>query len=183
MQTMTHTNYFELFGLAPSYRIDMTLLENTFCRLQGELHPDRHASHSENERRMALQMSADVNDAYRTLRHPVSRAQCLIRLAGYAEAENSATVSPAFLTAQMEWREAIEEASAMQDIKVLEVLARRLRHKLTTQENELAAMLDEQGDFQAAALRMNELRFYEKLRNDIDDVIENMESTTSHGRV
>jgi len=71
----------------------------------------------------------------------------------------------------------------MQDIKVLEVLARRLRHKLTTQEEELAAMLDEHGDFQAAALRMNELRFYEKLRNDIDVAIEHMESASSHGRV
>lgn len=173
---MLTQNYFELFGLSPRFSIDMNSLETSFRRLQAQLHPDRHASHTDAERRLALQFSATVNDGYRVLRHPSSRAQCLISLAGGPDATDSAAVSTAFLMAQMEWREAIEEARSSSDIPALEALSRRLRHKVAAQEKELAAVLDEQGDFQAAAQRVNELRFYEKLRVEIDDALDGLDS-------
>jgi molecular chaperone HscB len=176
MEALTGTNYFELFGLAPRFTIDLHNLEMSFRRLQSELHPDRHVSHSEAERRMALQLSTTVNDGYRALRHPASRAQCLIGLAGKSEADASAAVSPAFLMAQMEWREAIEEACAASDVSALEALSRRLRHKVGTHEKELAVVLDEQGNFEVAAQRVNELRFYEKLRVEIEDALDRLAS-------
>lgn len=170
------TNYFELFGLPPRFAIDLGKLESAFRRLQGELHPDRHVSNSEMQRRIALQLSTTVNDGYRTLRHPSSRAQCLMDLAGLPEAsESGATVSPVFLLAQMEWREAIEGARAAQDSVKLEALARRLRQEVTTQEKELAEVLDARGDFHAAAIRVNELRFYERLRAEIDDALDHLD--------
>jgi molecular chaperone HscB len=175
MASIASQNYFELFGLVPRFTIDLNLLETAFRRLQGELHPDRHASAGENERRIALQLSTTVNDGYRTLRNPASRAQCLIELSGEAEREGG-NVSPAFLVAQMEWREAIEEARQARDAAALEALAKRLRHKLAIQEKELAAALDDRGDFTAAAQRVSELRFYEKLRAGIDDALDALES-------
>jgi len=173
MNTMTGTNYFELFGLAPRFTIDMTSLEQAFHRLQTELHPDRHASHTEAERRVALQLSTTVNDGYRTLRHPASRAQFLLSLSGKDDA--NAAVTPAFLMSQMEWREAIAEACASRDIAALEALAKRLKHKVAVHEKNLAATLDELGDFSIAAQQVNELRFYEKLRSEIDDAQDRIE--------
>ena len=164
---MTGSNYFELFGLTPRFTIDLTCLEQAFHRLQTELHPDRYASHTEAEQRMALQLSTTVNDAYRTLRHPASRGEFLLSLSGKDDA--NATVSQAFLMSQMEWSEAIAEASASNDIVALEALAKRLKHKVTVHEKNLAATLDERGDFIVAAQQINELRFYEKLRSEIAD--------------
>lgn len=174
MDVLTSTNYFELFGLTPRFTIDMHNLEKSFLRLQAEFHPDRHASHSESERRMALQRSTTVNDGYRALRHPLSRAHCLITMAGKDDANNP--VSTAFLMSQMEWREAIEEARTSRDMTALEALYKRLKYKVSVQEKELAAALDERGDFEAAAQQVNELRFYEKLRADIEDALEALES-------
>jgi len=175
METAT-SNYFELFGLPPRFSIDLATLESTFRRLQGELHPDRHVSNSEMQRRIALQLSTTVNDAYRTLRHPSSRAQCLIDMAAQPEEKKSgATVPTAFLMAQMEWREAIESACAAQDVLELEALARRLRNEMSTQEKDLADALDARGDIQKAAMRVNELRFYERLRADIDDALDHLD--------
>jgi len=175
METAT-SNYFELFGLPPRFSIDLATLESTFRRLQGELHPDRHVSNSEMQRRVALQLSTTVNDAYRTLRHPTSRAQCLIDMAEQPEAKKSgATVPAAFLLAQMEWREAIESACAAQDVLELEALAHRLRNEMSTQEKNLADALDTRNDFQSAAVRVNELRFYERLRADIDDALDHLD--------
>jgi len=174
MNSLTGTNYFEMFGLAPRFTIDMNSLEQSFRQLQTELHPDRHASHTETEQRIALQLSTTVNDGYRTLRNAASRAQCLISLAG--KDESTAALSPAFLMAQMEWREAIEEARASRDVVALEALARRLKHKVGVQEQDLAAALDERSDFDAAGMRVNELRFYEKLRVEIDDALDQLDS-------
>jgi molecular chaperone HscB len=168
------TNYFELFGLPPRFAIDLGMLENAFHRLQGEFHPDRHVSQTEIERRLALQFSTAVNDGYRTLRHPTSRAQCLMELAGQSEANS--TVAPTFLMAQMEWREAIEEARSSRNTVALEALSRRLRHKVSVREKELASIMDEQGDFQKAAQQVNELRFYERLCTEIGNALDQLDS-------
>jgi molecular chaperone HscB len=175
METATR-NYFELFGLPARFSINLGTLENAYRRLQGELHPDRHVSNSEMQRRISLQLSTTVNDAYRTLRHPTSRAQCLIDMAAQSDAKQFGTaVPPAFLIEQMEWREAIESACAAQDILELEAIARRLRNEMTMQEKNLAEALDTRNDFQSASIKVNELRFYERLRTEIDDALNNLD--------
>lgn len=174
MQTLTETNYFELFGLAPRFSIDLNSLERAFRQLQSEAHPDKHASNTQSEQRIALQQSTLINDGYQTLRNPTSRAQFLINLSG--KTETAQALSNSFLMAQMEWREAIEEATACRDVVVLEALSKRLKHKITLQVNELAATLDLQGDFAAAELRVNELRFYEKLRLEIGEALDKISS-------
>lgn len=175
-ETQAEIDYFELFGMAPRFRIDLSNLEQSFRRLQAELHPDRYASDSEPSRRISLQLSTKVNDAYRILRNPVSRTLCLINLSGKTGVVRDSAISPTFLMAQMEWREAIEEASTERNLSMLEALSRRLRHKTTSHEAELAIELDELGDFNKAIQRVNELCFYEKLRIDIDDAINRLDS-------
>lgn len=170
MQTITETNYFDLFGLAPRFSIDLNSLERAFRQLQSEVHPDKHASHTQSEQRYALQQSTLINDAYHTLRNPASRAQFLINLSGKTDAVQA--LSTHFLMAQMEWREAIEAAIVCRDVIVLEALAKRLKHKVTIQVNEIATALDEQLDFLTAEIRVNELRFYEKLRSEIGDALD-----------
>lgn len=175
MSSLMGTNYFELFGLPPKFTIDLKSLEQAFRRLQTEMHPDRFAAGSEAEKRLALQLSSNVNDGYRALKNPSTRAQYLMRLSGKPELGN--TVSPAFLMAQMEWREAISEATSNKNIPALEALATRLRHAITEQERLLASLLDDPtGISAAAAERVNELRFYEKLRSEIDSALDALES-------
>jgi molecular chaperone HscB len=172
MQT-TAQNYFELFGLPPRFSIDLGMLEKSFRRLQGELHPDRHVNHNEMERRVALQLSTTVNDAYQTLRQPASRAQCLIDIRS-GTTKSGATVTPAFLMMQMEWREAID--MARHDSQALESLAHRLRNEVLEQEKNLAETLDARSDFESAAMRVNELRFYERLRTEINDALDQLDN-------
>ncbi len=168
-------NYFALFGMPPRFAIDLGKLEESFRRLQAKLHPDRHVSNTELERRIALQLSTTINDAYRTLRYPSSRAQCLIDMAAGPDAKNSgAGMSTAFLMAQMEWREMI--ASARHDVLQLESLAQKLRNEVLEQENELADALDMRSDFQNAAMRVNELRFYERLHAEINESLNHLDN-------
>src|SRR5438046_1781371 len=60
-------NYFALFGLLPRYRFDPEKLDAAYRALQRAVHPDRYAAGDDAERRLALQSSARVNEAYRAL--------------------------------------------------------------------------------------------------------------------
>jgi molecular chaperone HscB len=62
--------------------VDLAVLEQEFHRLSRRLHPDRFARASQNERDWSLADTALLNDAYRTLKDPISRTQYLLKLHG-----------------------------------------------------------------------------------------------------
>jgi molecular chaperone HscB len=76
---MPAPDYFEFFGLPRQLTIDAAGLERRFHRLSRELHPDRHVRSTPAERARALDASAVLNDAYRTLRNPVARAEYFLK--------------------------------------------------------------------------------------------------------
>jgi molecular chaperone HscB len=108
-------DYFEFFDLPHHLAIDLKDLEKRFYALSRELHPDRFARRSEAERQRALEDSATLNDAYRTLRDPIARALYLLKLEGFDIGEQgSKDVPPELLEEMFELNMAIEEADAPQ---------------------------------------------------------------------
>ena len=173
---MQHQNHFELFGLNAAFDIDTPQLEQAYRKLQAEVHPDRFAAASEQERLQSLQWATCVNEAYQTLKNPLFRARYLLQLAGYDTGEESNTAMPAaFLMRQMEWREAIEEARHAADIEALDALGRELRHEEEALKRNLAAKLDQHPDYAAASETVRKLRFLDKVQAEIDSAIETLE--------
>jgi molecular chaperone HscB len=83
-------NYFELFNLPVEFGIDRALLSERYRRLQQDMHPDRYATASAQQQRIAVQYSALVNEAYATLNKPLSRALYLLKMAGMSQQQISA---------------------------------------------------------------------------------------------
>jgi molecular chaperone HscB len=75
-------DYFRVLGLEPKLALDRKDLEDRFHARSRELHPDRFARAPKPEQDRALAESALLNDAYRTLRSPVSRAEYLLKQSG-----------------------------------------------------------------------------------------------------
>ncbi len=67
--------YYDVLGLAPKLSLDAEDLKKRFYERSREWHPDRFARRSPGEQKKALDMTALLNDAFRTLRDPVSRAE------------------------------------------------------------------------------------------------------------
>jgi molecular chaperone HscB len=169
-------NHFELFGLTPSFRVDIERLDQAFRDIQTQVHPDKFAHLGDQERRMSMQWATHANEAYQILKNPLSRARYLLRLHGVDTQEESNTAMPAdFLMAQMEWREAIMEAREAQDSDAMETLHHRLRGEIRAQHLELGELLDERADYQAASGLVRKLKFMEKLGEEIDNALEMME--------
>jgi molecular chaperone HscB len=161
-------NHFELFALPMHYRIDAAALEHAYRALQRDVHPDRHAAAGDAQKRLALQASARANEAYRTLRDPVARAEYLLAQNGVdATAETDSGLPVAFLTRQLERREAADEASEAHDEPALAALASGVADDAASLRSDVERALDA-GDFETARPLVRQLRFLSKLAEDLD---------------
>jgi len=166
-------DYFDLFGLPHRFRIDSPALDRAWRAISAEVHPDRHAHAGEADKRAALMLTTRVNEAYRTLKTPVARARYLLSLQGVDTKEDTNTSMPMdFLMAQIEWREAIEDAQTSRNTAQLEKLGGDLDKESATMEAELAIALDDEHNLDSAAILVRKLRFMEKLGQEIEDAIE-----------
>lgn len=57
-------SFFDMFGLKISFELDEKELENRFKALQKQLHPDKFARASEDEKSASTQTSALANQAF-----------------------------------------------------------------------------------------------------------------------
>src|SRR5215467_1375797 len=103
-------NYFEVFGLPEVLGIDLTSLEKTFHDLSRKYHPDYYTTASASEKTQSVRMTALLNDAYRTLRHPVRRVEYLLSIHGL-KADGS-KVPQSLLMEVFEINEQLEEVKA-----------------------------------------------------------------------
>ena len=82
-------DYFTFFGFPPKLNVDLARLEREFYALSRHLHPDINAVHSDREQAWSLEKSSQLNDAYRTLKDPISRTEYLLHLEGVQLEEQS----------------------------------------------------------------------------------------------
>jgi molecular chaperone HscB len=165
-------NYFDLFGLPLAFRVDAAKLDHAYRQLQSDVHPDRFAGGSDAEKRVALQSSARVNEAYGALKNPVQRAQYLLRLHDVDAISETDTALPlAFLERQLERREQAADAQAGGDTRTLTALLTDARAESAELERTLAHRLDVEHAYAAARMQVRELTFLAKLADDIDAML------------
>ncbi len=157
---------FTLFDLPRRQALDVAELDARWKALQGEVHPDRFVAQGAAAQRVAMQWAVRVNEAYRRLKQPLSRAAYLCELHGAPiQAENNTAMPGDFLMRQMAWREALDEAATLADVEALadEVAAeeRRLHASLTE-------LIDQHADWPAAAARVRALMFVARFAADVD---------------
>lgn len=158
---------FDLFGLPHRHTLDRSELDSRRRALQGEVHPDRFAASDGAARRAAMQMAVRVNEAYERLKDPLRRAAYLCELNGAAIGAEDNTAMPIdFLTQQMSWREALDDAPSRDAVAAL--ASDLERHRACAYER-LGAALDEARDFAAAAQTVRALMFIERFAADVDD--------------
>lgn len=104
------SDYYELFGIPRSLNLSLDDLQKRFYDLSRQLHPDCFVRKPEAERERALDMSSALNDANRTLKDPIKRAQYLLKLEGFDIGEQaSKDVPPELLEEVFELNMALEE--------------------------------------------------------------------------
>src|SRR2546428_12793486 len=109
-------DHFEVFGLPRRLALDTGELQRKFYELSRRYHPDFHQAAPPEEQVRALEASAGLNAAYRTLRDPIARIEYLVRLEEGRDTKEGATVKPKappeLLEEMFEIQEALAEAKA-----------------------------------------------------------------------
>ena len=168
-------NPFALFDLPVVFQVDSALLNERYLALQKSLHPDNFSAASAQEQRLAIQKSAEINDALRILKDPITRADSIIALnTGKTEnPEEKSNNDIDFLMQQMEWRETLENIENRKDTDELTAFTQeihQIRHAILS---ELSTALDAQ-QWDIARAITDKLRFIKKLQAEIERVEETL---------
>jgi len=176
MQADLEKNFFELFGLPVSFDLDTADLAARYRDLQRRFHPDRYATATDQERRLSLQITAQINQGFQTLKEPLSRGRYLLALRGVSTDEDTDTVMDSdFLMEQMELRESLDEARrSPQRRERLGQLAQKTDGLLRDRTEALGrSFVDSSAAARAHARELvREMQFLKKLVSEIEELEE-----------
>ena len=118
-------DHFARLGLPAALELEPVALDRAYFALQRQWHPDRFVAKPAEERARASTQAAALNDAYRTLKDPLSRAVYFAELNGVALPGDGKTIDdPDLLMEAMEAREALHEAITVEAVDRLAAEAR-----------------------------------------------------------
>jgi len=136
-------DYFAVFELPQKLQIDAAALEKKFHQLNWKLHPDNFVNASEREREISVEQSAQLNDAYRTLRDPVRRVEYLLQRSGVRkEGTTRQQAPPELLEEVFALNEALDELRAMRSAASGAQQAAPLRAQLENAQHSFEQKLD-----------------------------------------
>lgn len=119
-------NFFELFQIPIRFKIDLNSLNAALLQLLTHLHPDKFISASIEEKEISMKNTSLLNKAFRILKHPILRAEHILKLNG-CNVEDQKINDNAFLIEAMEWRE--NKTSTKEITKIWESTVNELNEK------------------------------------------------------
>jgi molecular chaperone HscB len=174
-------DHFRVLGVEGKFALDLEDLERRYKELTRLLHPDRFARADERARRASLQRSMQLNQAWRTLKDPVRRAEYLLSLAGVEVAGEEGTsrrtlgggqvrlpVAPALLMEVLELREGLAEARAAGDDARVAALAALVRGRREKALRAVATVFEQRSpDLEAIARDLVAVRYYDRFLDEV----------------
>lgn len=166
---MRNTNPFVLLDLPVQFELDQNLLSEHYLALQKKFHPDNFVHCSVQEQRLAMQQSAEINDALQLLKDPISRAEQIIQInTGILQnPEEKRTQDMDFLLQQLSLREQLESIEQAQEIDQLLDFAQQVELDKKAILTQLSTALSNK-DWPYAQLLTDRLRFIRRLSADIE---------------
>ncbi|XP_050091901.1 iron-sulfur cluster co-chaperone protein HscB [Anopheles aquasalis] len=134
LKVAKHENYFALLDVAKRYNVDLVALKKNFRSIQNQIHPDKFAQQTPEEKQLALEWSALINKAYKTLTKSVDRSQYLLELQGITISEDNSHIDQSFLIDMMDLNESIDEA---RDSEQLQQLKARIENLIQNQTQDI----------------------------------------------
>ena len=142
------------------------MLQENYRSIQKEIHPDRFATSSENEKVQSMIKSTQTNDAFQTLKSPIKRAKYILSL---HESPEKITLPPDFLMQQMEWEEHFEAIE--KNNNELAQFKSTINKKYEEYSLLISKQIDHDQNWSDAAISIDKLYFIEKLLHKINSAI------------
>ncbi len=178
MSDILKQDYFSLFDLPVSFTIDQDELQSRYRKLQRLLHPDRYASASDQERRISVQQTAHLNQAFHSLRDIPQRARYLLELKGIRFDDDKDThFDNIFLMQQMGLREELEAIAHANDPlgKITQFLAELGQYRQTMYTELESLFANESSEnLEQAKQSVQKIRFLNRLQQEAEEQEEDL---------
>ncbi len=168
-------DYFDIFRLDHRYDLDEAELKRRFLAISRNMHPDAFSRNSETMQKLAMKLSAELNEAYDTLRDPVSRAEYLLLQIGGESGRADKSVPSDFLAEIMTLREEIsevKESSNADEVGRLSGVIAEKRNRTLGQIEELARRLptDDAVVLRSLRVELNRMKYWNNLRDQLKTI-------------
>lgn len=179
-------DFFSALGVKRRFGQSKSELESRFYKLSRELHPDRFATGSADERRDALEKMSLVNEAYGVLRNPERLRDYFLKLVGVG-GDAKAQIPVELAESWFELQEVLMEDPVQGQAKLAEfktellALKEKKQQDIRVLENEIDQKLDQSGDsstaessamplFQKLATMVRDLNYLDSMERDVERI-------------
>src|ERR1700689_4256004 len=160
--------FYEAFGLTPALSLDGEDLKKRFYERSRQWHPDRFSRASPEEQQKALDMTSTLNDAFRTLRDPVARAEYFLKENGI---ELSKEAPPELLEEVFELNMALEELRDGDEATRPQLMA--AKERFVAMRDAIDASLPATADLEEVRALLNRRRYIRNLIREVENVLPN----------
>jgi molecular chaperone HscB len=163
--------FYEALGLTPALSLDGDDLKKRFYERSRQWHPDRFSRASAEEQEKALEMTSVLNDAFRTLRDPISRAEYFLKESGI---ELSKEAPPELLEEVFELNMALEELREGDESAKPQLIEARTRFiEMRKAVDEQLGAAGDRGELDEVRALLNRRRYISNLIRDVENVLPN----------
>ena len=135
-------NYFQLYDLPVSFRVDQSLLKKNFYLLSRQYHPDFHTRLTDQEQAVVLEKSSEVNKAYKTFSDEDDTIRYVLKLKNLLEDEEKYALDPGFLMEVMDINEELMELELDETAEQLVDVEHKTNHLLLKTYDDVATLLE-----------------------------------------
>jgi len=166
---------FGVLGLPARFAVDLPVAEASYKDLSRQVHPDRFATADPQARRASLARTVQLNQAWRTIKDPVRRAEYLLLRAGIDVAEkkpapgdegkgtHKVAAPPAFLLEILELNDELSSAKRAGDVVKVAFMAEEMRTRARQTLQTIGDALDAgTGRLEDAARSLVALRYFQR---------------------
>ena len=159
-------NFFELFNIDIAVDINKSELDEKVKALQIKFHPDKFASGSDVEKRLALQLSSHINDGYKTLSDIVLRIEYILKINNFVKDESKTINDASFLQEQIEYNELEESLKEHYDDDLVRNHLNKIKLLLKNSIEDIKLSFKSK-DYETMWQHLSKLRFYIKNINNL----------------
>ena len=159
-------NFFELFNIDIAVDINKSELDEKLKALQIKFHPDKFASGSDVEKRLALQLSSHINDGYKILSDIVLRIEYILKINNFVKDESKTINDASFLQEQIEYNELEESLKEHYDDDLVRNHLNKIKLLLKNSIEDIKLSFKSK-DYETMWQHLSKLRFYIKNINNL----------------
>ncbi|CAI8339535.1 MAG: Co-chaperone protein HscB [Gammaproteobacteria bacterium] len=159
-------NFFELFNIDIAVDINKSELDEKVKALQIKFHPDKFASGSDVEKRLALQLSSHINDGYKILSDIVLRIEYILKINNFVKDESKTINDASFLQEQIEYNELEESLKEHYDDDLVRNHLNKIKLLLKNSIEDIKLSFKSK-DYETMWQHLSKLRFYIKNINNL----------------